>query len=99
MKVRPFSSDQCITNVKFFYFYGARYTADNSVKHGAPRDTDHPERRQALAFEVWQSVTKAVYPKEKITILTNGPLTNLANILLSDKNATSVIQVREFHQF
>ncbi|KAM0947730.1 putative inosine/uridine-preferring nucleoside hydrolase domain, ribonucleoside hydrolase [Dioscorea sansibarensis] len=69
-----------------------RYTADNSVEHGAPRDTEHPERRQALAFEVWQSVTKAVYPKDKITILTNGPLTNLANILLYDKNATSVIQ-------
>jgi inosine-uridine nucleoside N-ribohydrolase len=46
-----------------------------------------------LAFEVWQSVKKQLYPSEKITILTSGPLTNLANILLSDKNASSVIEV------
>lgn len=70
-----------------------RYTAENSVKHGAPRDTDHPELRQPLAFEVWQSVKEQLDPSEKITILTNGPLTNLANIVLSDRNASSVIKV------
>ncbi|EAY98014.1 hypothetical protein OsI_19927 [Oryza sativa Indica Group] len=69
-----------------------RYTAENSVKYGAPRDTDHPELRQPLAFEVWQFVKHQLDPNEKITILTNGPLTNLANIVLSDRNASSVIK-------
>uniref|UniRef100_A0A0A9DM55 Inosine/uridine-preferring nucleoside hydrolase domain-containing protein n=1 Tax=Arundo donax TaxID=35708 RepID=A0A0A9DM55_ARUDO len=69
-----------------------RYTAENSVKHGAPRNTDHPDLRQPLAFEVWQSIKEQLDPSEKITILTNGPLTNLANIVLSDKNASSVIE-------
>ncbi|CAN6337636.1 unnamed protein product [Urochloa humidicola] len=69
-----------------------RYTAENSVKHGAPRNTDHPELRQPLAFEVWQSIKEQLDPSEKITILTNGPLTNLANIVLSDKNASAVIE-------
>ncbi|MCL7045280.1 hypothetical protein MKW94_007550 [Papaver nudicaule] len=68
-----------------------RYTAENSVKHGAPRDTDHPELRQPLALEVWQSITKSVDPGSKITVLTNGPLTNLAHIVLSEKNLSSVI--------
>ncbi|GJN14237.1 hypothetical protein PR202_gb01035 [Eleusine coracana subsp. coracana] len=62
------------------------------LKHGAPRNTDHPELRQPLAFEVWQSIKEQLGPSEKITILTNGPLTNVANILLSDSRATSVIE-------
>nr|CAB3461509.1 unnamed protein product [Digitaria exilis] len=69
-----------------------RYTAENSVKFGAPRNTDHPELRQPLAFEVWQSIKEQLGPSEKVTILTNGPLTNLANIVLSDKNASSIIE-------
>ncbi|CAL5094891.1 unnamed protein product [Urochloa decumbens] len=69
-----------------------RYTAENSVKYGAPRNTDHPELRQPLAFEVWQSIKEHLDPSQKITILTNGPLTNLANIILSDENASSVIE-------
>lgn len=69
-----------------------RYTAENSVEHGAPRNTDNPELRQPLAFEVWQSVKEQLDPSEKITILTNGPLTNFANIVLSDTNASSVIK-------
>ncbi|KAK3138802.1 hypothetical protein QOZ80_5AG0373590 [Eleusine coracana subsp. coracana] len=69
-----------------------RYTAENSVQHGAPRNTGHPELRQPLAFEVWQSIKEQLDPSEKITILTNGPLTNVANILLSDSRATSVIE-------
>ncbi|ONK62904.1 uncharacterized protein A4U43_C07F9330 [Asparagus officinalis] len=68
------------------------YTAQNSVEYGAPRNTDHPELRQQLALEVWKSISRDANASEKITILTNGPLTNLANILLSDKNATSFIQ-------
>ncbi|WOL01824.1 hypothetical protein Cni_G10541 [Canna indica] len=69
-----------------------RYTAENSVKFGAPRDTDHPELRQPLAIEVWQSISKALKPGNKISVLTNGPLTNLASIIDWDKNATKVIQ-------
>lgn len=52
-----------------------------------------------MAFEVWQSVKKQLDPSEKITILTNGPLTNLANIVLSDRNASSVIKVSCFISF
>ncbi|KAK9137078.1 hypothetical protein Sjap_007672 [Stephania japonica] len=69
-----------------------RYTAENSVKYGAPRDTDHPELRQPLAYEVWQSISKSMKPGSKITMLTSGPLSNLAQIILKDKNASSVIE-------
>ncbi|XP_062176497.1 nucleoside hydrolase 3-like isoform X2 [Alnus glutinosa] len=69
-----------------------RYTAENSVKYGAPRDTDHPKLRQLLALEVWESVVETLEPGSKITILTNGPLTNLAKIILTKKNTTSLIQ-------
>ncbi|KAF8719794.1 hypothetical protein HU200_024551 [Digitaria exilis] len=69
-----------------------RYTAENSIKHGAPRNTDNPELRQPLAFEVWLSIKEQLDPSEKITILSTGPLTNLANIVLSDKNASSFIK-------
>lgn len=71
----------------------SRYTAENSVKYGAPRDTDHPELRQPLAFEVWESVAQKLKPGEKISFLTNGPLTNLANIIMSDTAAKSKIEV------
>ena len=70
-----------------------RYTAQNSVKYGAPRNTDHPELRQPLALEVWDSIVANLDPGSKITVLTNGPLTNLAKIILSEKNAASFIQV------
>ncbi|XP_012858524.1 PREDICTED: uncharacterized protein LOC105977713 [Erythranthe guttata] len=69
-----------------------RYTAENSVKFGAPRNTSNPELRQPLALEIWQSVTKSLESGSKITILTNGPLTNVAQIILSDKNISSLIQ-------
>lgn len=69
-----------------------RYTAENSVKYGAPRDTAHPELRQPLAFEVWQQIRAELKPTEKITVLTNGPLTNIANIILSDIKAKSTIE-------
>ncbi|XP_041000959.1 uncharacterized protein LOC121246760 isoform X2 [Juglans microcarpa x Juglans regia] len=69
-----------------------RYTAENSIKYKAPRDTDHPELRQPLASEVWKSVVETLDSGSKITILTNGPLTNLAKIILSEKNTTSLIQ-------
>uniref|UniRef100_A0A7N0T2Q8 Inosine/uridine-preferring nucleoside hydrolase domain-containing protein n=1 Tax=Kalanchoe fedtschenkoi TaxID=63787 RepID=A0A7N0T2Q8_KALFE len=69
-----------------------RYTAENSVQFGAPRDTDHPELRQPLVLEVWDSVLQSLLPGSKITILTNGPLTSLAKILLMNKNTTALIQ-------
>ncbi|KAL3648896.1 hypothetical protein CASFOL_005299 [Castilleja foliolosa] len=69
-----------------------RYTADNSMKYGAPRDTENPERRQARALEVWNSVTNSLDTGSKVTILTNGPLTNVAEIILSDENLTSHVE-------
>lgn len=63
------------------------------MKYGAPRDTAHPELRQPLAFEVWQQIRAELKPTEKITVLTNGPLTNIANIILSDIKAKSTIEV------
>lgn len=75
------------------YLSASRYTALNSVKFGTPRNTDHPELKQPLAMEVWQSITRELNPSDKITLLTNGPLSNIANIVLSDKNASSIIQV------
>jgi len=57
---------------------------------------DHPERQQPHAFDVWQSIRKQLGPGEKITVLTSGPLTNLANISLSDIDASSVIEVCSF---
>ncbi|XP_030466976.1 nucleoside hydrolase 3-like isoform X1 [Syzygium oleosum] len=68
-----------------------RYTAENSMRFGAPRNTDHPEFRQPLAVDVWKSVVKSLEPAAKITILSNGPLTNLASIIHL-KNSSSVIQ-------
>ncbi|KAJ3687609.1 hypothetical protein LUZ61_016773 [Rhynchospora tenuis] len=58
-----------------------RYTAEKST-----------ELRQPLAFEVWQSIASKLDPDEKILILANGPLTNIANIILLDKRASSVIE-------
>ncbi|KAE8792701.1 hypothetical protein D1007_32748 [Hordeum vulgare] len=49
-----------------------------------PESSDDPEHRQSLASEVWQSVKRQLGPGDKITLLTSGPLTNLANISLSD---------------
>ncbi|CAJ2634442.1 unnamed protein product [Trifolium pratense] len=68
-----------------------RYTGENSVKFGAPRDTDHPELRQPLAMEVWESVLQALKPGSNVTVLTNGPLTSLAKVV-SMKNISSRIQ-------
>jgi inosine-uridine nucleoside N-ribohydrolase len=62
------------------------------VKFGAPRDTDHPELRQPLAMEVWESILQTMKPGTNITVLTNGPLTNLAKVV-SVKNISSRIQV------
>jgi len=76
-----------------FQYFCPRYTAEKSVKFGAPRNTDHPELRQPLVLEIWQNVTRTVDKGTMITILTNGPLTTLSKILASDEDASSVIQV------
>ena len=65
---------------------------ENFVKFGAPWDTDHPKLGQPLALEVWESVVKSLDPGSKVTILTNGPLTNIAKIVLTGKNMTNAIQ-------
>ncbi|KAK4586960.1 hypothetical protein RGQ29_023908 [Quercus rubra] len=62
-----------------------RYTQENSLKDGTPQ-------KQPLALEVWKSVVKTLDPGSRINILTNGPLTNLAKIILSEKNTTSIYQ-------
>ncbi|KAI4304120.1 hypothetical protein MLD38_039674 [Melastoma candidum] len=71
-----------------------RYTAENSVVYGgAPRDTEHPELRQPLVLEVWDSVTSMLEEGgPKVTVLTNAPLTSLANIITSRENATGFIE-------
>ncbi|GLT42030.1 hypothetical protein SLA2020_160540 [Shorea laevis] len=69
-----------------------RYTAENSVVFGAPRNTSHPELRQPPALEIWGSVMKTLDPGCKITVLTDGPLTNLAKVILSNTSTISKIQ-------
>ncbi|KAL2341190.1 hypothetical protein Fmac_009130 [Flemingia macrophylla] len=60
-----------------------RYTSENSM--------NHPELRQPLAMEIWESVLQTMEQESKITVLTNGPLTNLAKVV-SDKNISSRIE-------
>ncbi|XP_010558509.1 PREDICTED: uncharacterized protein LOC104827126 isoform X2 [Tarenaya hassleriana] len=69
-----------------------RYTAENSVRYGAPRNTDRPELRQPLALEVWENMVKSMNGESKVTVLTNGPLTTLSKLLSSQKNLTSAIK-------
>ncbi|KAM1038852.1 hypothetical protein EV1_033094 [Malus domestica] len=45
---------------------------------------------QPIAIEVWKTIVKSLDPGSKITLLTNGPLTNLAEIILFE-NADSVV--------
>uniref|UniRef100_K3Z3W2 Inosine/uridine-preferring nucleoside hydrolase domain-containing protein n=1 Tax=Setaria italica TaxID=4555 RepID=K3Z3W2_SETIT len=72
--------------------YGLARSLPRSPRRYMSDNLDHPERRQAHAYDVWQSVRKQLGPGEKITVLTSGPLTNLANISLSDMDASSVIE-------
>lgn len=69
-----------------------RYTSENSVKFGAPQNTDHPELRQPLVMEIWESILQTMETGSKITVLTNGPLTTLAKVV-SVKNISSRIEV------
>ncbi|CAN6351052.1 unnamed protein product [Urochloa humidicola] len=72
--------------------YGLARSLPRSPRRYMSEDLDHPERRQPHAYDVWQTVRKQLGPGEKITVLTSGPLTNLANISLSDMDASSVIE-------
>lgn len=70
-----------------------RYSAENSAIYGAIRNTSHPRLRQKLSNEVWGSISSEVYTQgHKLTLLTNGPLTNLANIIKKYKKAKMLIQ-------
>jgi len=73
-----------------------RFTSVHFMIRFTSENLYHPERRQPHVFDVWQSVRKQLGPGQKITVLTSGPLTNLANISLSDMDASSVIEVSSF---
>jgi len=72
--------------------YGLARSLPRSPRRYMSENLDHPERQQPHAYDVWQSIRKQLGPGEKITVLTGGPLTNLANISLSDIDASSVIE-------
>ncbi|KMZ56894.1 Pyrimidine-specific ribonucleoside hydrolase [Zostera marina] len=70
-----------------------RYSAENSALYGFIRNTSHPRFRQKLSNEIWESISSEIYTKgRKMTLLTNGPLTNLANIIKKYKKAKMLIQ-------
>ncbi|KAL8121665.1 nucleoside hydrolase 3-like isoform X2 [Apium graveolens] len=69
-----------------------RYTPQNAGKSGAPTNANKLEARQPFAMEIWESVVKSLDPGLKVTILNNGPLTNLAKIISSNKSVSSLIQ-------
>ncbi|KAI7728468.1 hypothetical protein M8C21_016653, partial [Ambrosia artemisiifolia] len=69
-----------------------RYTSVNSIEFGASHNTDFPQPKQPLALEVWRSLVTSIDDGSRVTYLSNGPLTNLAQILLSDTNSSSIIQ-------
>ncbi|KAI3828578.1 hypothetical protein L1987_02682 [Smallanthus sonchifolius] len=69
-----------------------RYTSVNSIEFGAPCDTDFPQPKQPSALQVWRSLVKTIDDGSRVTFLSNGPLKNLANILLSDTNSSSIIK-------
>ncbi|KAJ0980721.1 hypothetical protein J5N97_008976 [Dioscorea zingiberensis] len=58
----------------------------------SPRRYSVGDNRQLSAMEVWQMISSSIDQNNTINILTNGPLTNIADIILSDENASSVIQ-------
>lgn len=61
-----------------------------------PEISGSPGFGQPTALDVWKSIVKSLHPGSKITLLANGPLTNLAEILLSENNTDSVVQVIKF---
>ncbi|KAI5083931.1 hypothetical protein GOP47_0000100 [Adiantum capillus-veneris] len=66
-----------------------RYTAENSAVFGAPRDTNHPERRQPKAQEV---IEQTLQQHSRVSFLTGGPLTNIATFLASKSSLQSMVK-------
>ncbi|XP_048424411.1 uncharacterized protein LOC103962891 isoform X7 [Pyrus x bretschneideri] len=52
---------------------------------------EFPGLGQPTALDVWKSIVKSLDPGSRITLLTNGPLTNLAEIIHSE-NSDSVVE-------
>ncbi|KAL0376506.1 UNVERIFIED_CONTAM: hypothetical protein Scaly_0768200 [Sesamum calycinum] len=50
--------------------------AENSVEFGAPRDTDHPELRQPLALEIWESVITSLESGSKDIFIVGGHISS-----------------------
>ncbi|KAI5326519.1 hypothetical protein L3X38_035593 [Prunus dulcis] len=71
--------------------YGFARDLPRSPRRYRPETTDYPGLGQPTALDVWKSIVKSLHPGSKITLLTNGPLTNLAQIILSE-NTDSVVQ-------
>ncbi|VAH19041.1 unnamed protein product [Triticum turgidum subsp. durum] len=71
--------------------YGLARLLPISPRRYTPESSGDPEHRQPSAFEVWQCVRRQLDPGDKITLLTSGPLTNLANISLSDRDRVYVV--------
>lgn len=67
-----------------------RYTAHNSVRFGAPRDTEFPSRRQPSANEVLAQVFSN---SPKVSVITGGPLSNIASFLQSNASYKHQIEV------
>lgn len=69
-----------------------RYTAENSVLFGAPRNTDNPRLRQQKAQEVIADTLERHGTGEKLVFLTGGPLTNIATFLSSNLSTKSLVK-------
>ncbi|KAM1442846.1 hypothetical protein ACFXTI_010262 [Malus domestica] len=71
--------------------YGFARALPRSPRRYRLATKEFPGLGQPTAIDVWKSIVKSLDPGSKITLLTNGPLTNLAEILLSE-NADSMVQ-------
>ncbi|KAB2630111.1 hypothetical protein D8674_007630 [Pyrus ussuriensis x Pyrus communis] len=71
--------------------YGFARALPRSPRRYRLATKEFPGLGQPTAIDVWKSIVKSLDPGSKITLLTNGPLTNLAQILLSE-NADSMVQ-------
>ncbi|XP_068341174.1 nucleoside hydrolase 3-like isoform X3 [Pyrus communis] len=71
--------------------YGFARALPRSPRRYRLATKEFPRLGQPTALDVWKSIVKSLDPGSKITLLTNGPLTNLAEIILSE-NTDSVVQ-------
>ena len=70
-----------------------RYTAENSVKYGALRNTEHPELRQPTAQEVIENILYQADEKEGVIFVTGGPLSNIAKFISSNSSLRALVKV------